>query len=86
MKKGYVKIGLYLILSLLVSNIQAQTSEMVHFMRYNPWQIYTSPGTFAPCDGYVALPVISDLRAGVYNPTFRYGKLFEKQDGYRRTS
>lgn len=82
MKKGYVKIGFCLILSLLFSNIQAQTSEMVHFMRYNPWQIYTSPGTFAPCDAYIALPVISNLQAGVYNPTFRYGKLFEKQDGY----
>lgn len=82
MKKKYTKIWLWLILSVLGCNIQAQTSEMVHFMRYNPWQIYTSPGTFSPCDVYIALPVISNIQAGVYNPTFRYGKLFEEQNGY----
>lgn len=82
MKKKYNRIGLWLVISLFAFNVQAQTSDMVHFMRYNPWQIYTSPDTFAPCDVYIALPVISNIQAGVYNPTFRYGKLFEKQNGY----
>lgn len=77
----YLKIFFIVGISLLGTYSFAQTCNIEHFLRYNPEQMYTNPSV-STCDVYFALPVLGDLRVGIYNPTFRYGKLFETEDGY----
>lgn len=82
MKKSFWNIILGLVCLLSLSSLQAQQNELVQFMRYNPVRVYTAPATTVTADAYLTFPFLGDLNVGLYNPTFRYGKMFETQEGY----
>lgn len=70
--------GLFWIMLLAATNLNAQNDRSLYFMSEIPQSRYMNPATFPKHKFYVAIPVISTVKFGVEN-TMHYDDLFQQK-------
>lgn len=66
--------------------LSAQSPDPIRFSSLNPLVSQYNPSHYTPYGGYVSFPLLSNLGLSFYNPSFRYKKLFDKDDSEKITT